>query len=179
MALLNRVRGAALAGVTALAVSVPAIPVVLAAPAAAAPVAQSVAAGAPAPTVVRERTNKPSRAAARARAVYSRGLSLRGVPYRYGGSTPRGFDCSGFTSYVYRQIGVHIPRTASAQRRAARWISRSSARPGDLVFFHRGGRVYHVGLYAGNNRVLHSPHPGKRVEVVRIWTRSVSFGRSL
>jgi cell wall-associated NlpC family hydrolase len=109
----------------------------------------------------------------------SRGLSLRGVPYRYGGSSPRGFDCSGFTSYVYRQAGVGLPRTASAQRRAARWISRSNARPGDLVFFHRGGRVYHVGIYAGGNRVLHSPRPGQRVHVARIWTRSVSFGRAL
>jgi len=109
----------------------------------------------------------------------SRGNALKGVPYRYGGSTPRGFDCSGFTSYVYRQAGVHIPRTASAQRRAARYISRSSARPGDLVFFHHGGRVYHVGIYAGGNRVLHSPRPGKRVSTVHIWTRGVSFGRAL
>lgn len=181
MALLNRARGVAMAGLTALAVSLPVLPVVVAAPAAAAPAAQTITTNVPSPQAVseRKRRNSSSRAAVRARKVYSRGLSLRGVPYRYGGSTPRGFDCSGFTSYVYRQIGVHIPRTASAQRRAANWISRSSARPGDLVFFHRGGRVYHVGLYAGNNRVLHSPRPGKRVEVVHIWTRSVSFGRSL
>lgn len=181
MSLLNRVRGAVLSGGLAVAVAVPALPAVVASPAAAAPAIAAAQSQTSIPAVATEkrRKNSSSRAAARARVVISRGYALRGVPYRYGGSTPSGFDCSGFTSYVYRKAGVSIPRTASAQRRAAKWISRSSARAGDLVFFHKGGRVYHVGIYAGGNRVLHSPRPGKRVEVVNMWTRSVSFGRSL
>jgi cell wall-associated NlpC family hydrolase len=107
------------------------------------------------------------------------GNSLKGVPYRRGGATPRGFDCSGFTSYVYRKAGISLPHSATAQMHRARRISRSQARPGDLVFFRGGRGAYHVGIYAGNNRTLHSPRPGGRVSTVRIWSRNVSFGRVL
>ena len=104
---------------------------------------------------------------------------LRGTPYRYGGTTPRGFDCSGFTRYVVRAAsGITLPRTAQAQRRATYRVSRASARPGDLVFFLSGsGRVYHVGVYAGHGYVWDSPRPGKRVSKRKIWTSHVSFGR--
>jgi cell wall-associated NlpC family hydrolase len=107
------------------------------------------------------------------------GNSLKGVPYRRGGATPRGFDCSGFTSYVYRKAGISLPHSATAQMHRARRISRSQARPGDLVFFHGGRGAYHVGIYAGGNRTLHSPRPGGRVSTVNIWSRNVSFGRVL
>ncbi len=182
MALLSRARTAALAGVTALAVAAPLAQV---APAAAAP---SVVAAAPQASVVsvvsaeerKARTSRGARFAVRARKVVTKGKRLRGVPYRYGGSTPRGFDCSGFTSYLYKKAGAKIPRTASAQRRYAKRISRKKARRGDLVFFHNSsGRVYHVGIYMGKNRTLHSPRPGRRVSIERIWTKRVSFGRAL
>jgi len=184
MALMTRARGMALAGATALAVIVPLAPVAPAATAAAAPVgAASVQAHTASAAVTADRKKRSSRSArsfaVRAKKVMRKGNSLKGVPYRYGGSTPRGFDCSGFTSYVYRKAGAKIPRTASAQRAKAKRVSRSKARKGDLVFFHRGGRVYHVGIYAGGNKVLHSPRPGRRVSKERIWTRSVSFGRAL
>jgi cell wall-associated NlpC family hydrolase len=175
----------ALAGATALAVVLPISPMAPA-PAASAVPAPRVSIEASAASVVsaQERKKKTSRSsrsfAARSAKVMRTGNSLKGVPYRYGGSTPRGFDCSGFTSYVYRKAGISLPRRASAQRAKARRISRSSARAGDLVFFHNSsGRVYHVGIYAGGNRTLHSGRPGTRVSTVNIWTRNVSFGRAL
>ncbi len=184
MALLTRARGMALAGVTALAVTLPISPMV-SAPAASAIPAPRVSIETSSASAVeagdrKKRTSRSARSfAVRARKVMSTGNSLKGVPYRAGGSTPRGFDCSGFTSYVYRKAGVSLPHSATAQMRKAKRISRGSARRGDLVFFRSGSRAYHVGIYAGGNTVLHSPRPGQRVKTVRIWTRNVSFGRVL
>ena len=100
-----------------------------------------------------------------------------GTPYLYGGSTPRGFDCSGYTSYVYRQLGIHIPRTANQQMHATKRVSRSQARAGDLVFFVSGGRAYHVGIYAGGGKMYDSPHTGARISKRSIWDSSAVFGR--
>jgi len=184
MALLTRARGMALAGATALAVAFPISPMV-SAPAASAIPAPSVSIESSVATTVAtgDRKKKTSRSArsfaARASKVMRTGNSLKGVPYRAGGSTPRGFDCSGFTSYVYRKSGVSLPHSATGQMHKAKRISRSQARPGDLVFFRGGRGAYHVGIYAGNNRTLHSPRPGGRVSTVHIWSRNVSFGRVL
>lgn len=68
-----------------------------------------------------------------------------GVPYVYGGTTPSGWDCSGFTSYVYKKVGVNLPRTSGAQKAAGKVVSAAEARPGDLVY-----RPGHIGIYAGN-----------------------------
>lgn len=103
--------------------------------------------------------------------------SERGTPYRYGGTTPRGFDCSGFTRWVYARAGKRLPRTSAAQAAATRNIPRRAARPGDLIFFHSGGRVYHVGIYAGGGRLWHSPRPGQGVRLDRIWSGAHFFGR--
>ena len=184
MALLTRARGMALAGVTAMAVVLPISPMAPAPAASAVPaprVAVESHVAATVPTGDRKKkTSRSSRSfGARAAKVMRTGNSLRGVPYRRGGATPRGFDCSGFTSYVYRKAGVSLPHSATAQMHRAKRISRGSARKGDLVFFRSGGRAYHVGIYAGGNSVLHSPRPGQRVKTARIWTRNVSFGRVL
>jgi peptidoglycan DL-endopeptidase CwlO len=86
-----------------------------------------------------------------------------GVPYVYGGSSPRsGFDCSGFVRYVYAHFGVSLPRTSYAQFGDGRRVARGGLRPGDLVFFDGLG---HVGLYIGNGRFIHAPHTGTRVQV--------------
>jgi len=99
-------------------------------------------------------------------------MSLRGVPYRYGGASPSGFDCSGFTSYVYRRAGISIPRTASAQ--AARATRVSSPRPGDLVFW--GYPAYHVAIYIGGGKIIAARRPGTVVGVQSLWG-SHYFGR--
>jgi cell wall-associated NlpC family hydrolase len=103
--------------------------------------------------------------------------SRAGDPYVRGGAGPHGFDCSGLTQWAYARVGKHLPRTAAAQYRAAIRIPASQARPGDLVFFHSGGWVYHVAIYAGGGRVWHASRPGTRVSLVPIWTRQVTFGR--
>lgn len=103
--------------------------------------------------------------------------SKKGTPYRYGANGPRAFDCSGFTRWVFGRVGKHLPRTSRAQAAFARHVRTSQRRTGDLVFFRSRGRVYHVGIYAGHNRIWHAPRTGERVHRERIWTRSVSYGR--
>ncbi|GEK35114.1 C40 family peptidase [Kurthia sibirica] len=102
--------------------------------------------------------NKVKKASASHSGLISYGAQFRGTPYVWGGTTPRGFDCSGFTSYVYKNAaGKTIPRTSGAQYAASKKISRSQLQAGDLVFFSAGGgRVTHVALYAGNGQLLHA-----------------------
>jgi len=89
---------------------------------------------------------------------------LIGSPYRFGGASPRGFDCSGLVYYSYRKAGIHVPRTTQAQLRNANRVPLSQLQPGDLVFFKLDRRsVSHVGIYAGNNRFIHAPSSGKQV----------------
>lgn len=88
---------------------------------------------------------------------------LLGVPYVYGGTSPGGgFDCSGFTRYVYAHFGISLPHYSGAQFDRGRDVSRAALRPGDLVFFDGLG---HVGLYIGKGLFIHAPHTGTRVEI--------------
>ena len=91
---------------------------------------------------------------------------LIGVPYVYGGSSPRsGFDCSGFVRYVYNRVGISLPHSSYADFNLGRRISRWALEPGDLVFFNGVG---HVGMYIGNGRFIHAPHSGTRVQISRL-----------
>jgi LysM repeat protein len=90
-------------------------------------------------------------------------FSQVGNPYRYGGNSPEtGFDCSGFVSWVYKQLGIVLPRSSREMMTAGTPIARSELRPGDLVFFNYG--YSHVGIYTGNGRYIHSPSTGKRIQ---------------
>ena len=101
-----------------------------------------------------------------------------GVRYRYGGTSPRtGFDCSGLTQYSYARVGKRLPRTAQQQYRATIRINNRNARVGDLVFFHFGSTIYHVGIYAGHGYMYAAPHSGSRVKKQKIWTTHYYTGR--
>jgi cell wall-associated NlpC family hydrolase len=99
--------------------------------------------------------------------------SLAGIPYVYGGTTTGGFDCSGYTQYVFAKLGINLPRTAEEQRQAVTAVS--NPQPGDLVFF--GSPAGHVGIYAGNNMMWNSPHSGAVVALQSIWSSTVTYGR--
>ena len=98
-------------------------------------------------------------------AVLEYAAQFLGTPYVYGGSTPSGFDCSGFTSYVFKNTVGSIPRVAQAQFDATTRVSMDELLPGDLVFFgSSASSISHVGIYVGNNQFIHSPHT---VDVVK------------
>lgn len=97
-----------------------------------------------------------------------------GTRYRYGGKSPKtGFDCSGFTAYVFKKFGYTLTFPSGAQYAQSRKISRKQLLPGDLVFFGNTAtrRINHVAIYAGNNRIVHAPSSGKRVEFTSLSTK--------
>jgi cell wall-associated NlpC family hydrolase len=96
-------------------------------------------------------------------------LSLRGAPYRNGGSDPSGFDCSGFVRYVFSQHGVTVPRTVTDLYRAGRQVSGNQVEPGDLVFFSTvAPGASHVGIAIGADQFVHAPSSTGEVRVERM-----------
>ena len=123
-------------------------------------------------------TSTASRSASRASTSTSNVLSVAaqytGIMYRYGGTSPStGFDCSGFTQFVFGKVGVKLPRTTEAQRRATTRVS--SPRPGDLVFF--GSPAYHVGIYAGNGMMYDSGRSGLPTQKRKVFSGVSGYGR--
>lgn len=109
--------------------------------------------------------------------------SLLGSPYKYGGASPKGFDCSGLVYYTHGKLGIRTPRTSLQQYKSTKHIKLSELHAGDLVFFRLNkSKVSHVGIYIGKGRFVHAPKSGKRVSVNRLnddyWKpRIVSAGR--
>ena len=93
-----------------------------------------------------------------------------GLPYVYGGSTPAGFDCSGFTSYVFKQLGYSLYRSSYQQINNGVPVSKSELQPGDLLLFKKQGasRIHHVGIYVGNGMMIHSPQTGDVIKYASI-----------
>jgi cell wall-associated NlpC family hydrolase len=91
-------------------------------------------------------------------------LSMLGKPYRYGGSTPKGFDCSGLVNYSFGQAGIRVSRETRTLRQQATLVRASGLRRGDLVFFDQEDKKYsHVGIYLGDGRFVHAPSSGGKV----------------
>jgi murein DD-endopeptidase len=109
---------------------------------------------------------------------------MLGKPYRFGGASPAGFDCSGLVLFSYRQAGVALPHNTEAQRRASQPVRLSSLRRGDLLFFDQEGKKSsHVGIYLGDGRFVHAPSSGKVVRSDRLdspyWKKHLSEARRL
>lgn len=100
-----------------------------------------------------------------------------GDPYVYGAAGPNAFDCSGLTMFSYGGARLHLPRTSAAQYAAVRHILKQNMMRGDLVFFHSGGRIYHVGIFLYWNArhqavIVHASRPGTRIHRSPVWTSS-------
>lgn len=119
--------------------------------------------------------------AARGRAAITTGARYVGTPYVWGGSTPAGFDCSGFVQYVYRKQGVPLPRTSRQMAHAGQAVPAriSALRAGDLMLFRgRDGVINHVALYAGNDRILQSSSSGGGVRFDDLWGNRGDYYRT-
>lgn len=101
-----------------------------------------------------------------------------GTPYVYGGSSPSGFDCSGFVYYVYKNFGITLNRVAADQSKNGYVVDRSELMPGDILLFSRtlDGYITHVGIYVGDNQFIHSPQTGKSVEIVSLSSGYYNYG---
>ncbi|NWA27012.1 C40 family peptidase [Pseudomonas gingeri] len=117
--------------------------------------------------------------------VVGRAHQLIGTPYRWGGMSVNGFDCSGLLVYLFQQeADIKLPRTTVAMRRSnARTIERKNLKPGDAVFFRRNGQntINHVGLYIGGDKFIHSPRSGKTVRIDSLsnsyWKKSYTLAK--
>ena len=107
-----------------------------------------------------------------------------GKPYKYGGASPAGFDCSGLVTFSFRQAGVSVPHNTSQQRRVSKHVKVSELKRGDLLFFDQEGKKNsHVGIYLGERRFVHAPSSGRHVRNDTLdnpyWKKHLSEARRL
>jgi cell wall-associated NlpC family hydrolase len=112
-------------------------------------------------------TAEPAVSGGRVQTLLKRALALLGTPYRWGGTSTNGFDCSGMVGYVFKTaLGIELPRVSREMASSGTPVERSALTPGDLVFFGvHGRRVDHVGIYVGEGRFVHAPRTGRDVTV--------------
>lgn len=131
-----------------------------------------------------EAANRAGKAAGHATRVVRHALAMVGRPYRAGGASPDGFDCSGLVHYSFLRAGLPVPRDTRSLLQAGRPVETEALAPGDLVFFDQEGKkASHVGIYLGQGRFVHAPSTGGRVRVDRLdapyWRLSFSQARRL
>jgi murein DD-endopeptidase len=112
----------------------------------------------------------------------ARAMKMVGKPYKYGGATPKGFDCSGLIQYSYKQAGLALPHGTDSQRAGSRPIKVAELRKGDLLFFNQQGKKHgHVAIYTGNGTFVHAPSSGKSVRSDRLdnpyWKKHLTEAR--
>jgi cell wall-associated NlpC family hydrolase len=112
-------------------------------------------------------TAEPAASGGRVQTLLKRALALLGTPYRWGGTSTSGFDCSGMVGYVFKTaLGIELPRVSREMASSGTPVERSALTPGDLLFFGvHGRRVDHVGIYVGEGRFVHAPRTGRDVTV--------------
>lgn len=112
--------------------------------------------------------------------IVSTAKSFMGTPYKFGASTSttRSFDCSSFTKYVFKRLGVNLPRTSLAQSKVGKYVSKSNLQVGDLVFFYKP--VHHVGIYIGNGKMINTyGSPGVTISSMNatVWKKNYTTAR--
>ena len=100
-----------------------------------------------------------------------------GKPYVWAGAGPNSFDCSGLTQYAYKAAGISLPHSAAMQSKLGTAVSRTALKPGDLVFFYSGPS--HVGIYIGNDEVVHAPTTGDVVKITKVSAMPFTSARRL
>ena len=114
----------------------------------------------------------PPAAAGTAAKLIANAKQFLGTPYKWGGTSPLGFDCSGFVQYVFKNAGIDLPRVSYQQAQAGKRISIAEAKPGDLVAWDTSDRnngADHIAIYLGGGLVIHAPKPGDAVKISKIW----------
>lgn len=121
---------------------------------------------------------KKKRAIQRGKKFVRYAAKYKGTPYRWGGASPAGFDCSGYVQYVAKKaLKKKLPRIAGDQMKKGKKVSKGDKRKGDLIGFYSGSSVYHIAIYAGDGKIWHAPRPGRSVEKVKIWTSAYKVRR--
>lgn len=115
---------------------------------------------------------------AKVQKVISVAKAQMGKPYRWGATGPSSFDCSGLMQYAFKNgAGVSLPRVSRDQAKVGKKVSKAELQPGDLVFFARGGRINHVGMYVGNDQYIHAPQTGDVVKISKLSSRTLYTAR--